>query len=73
MPTYQFWAHKTSGETYAIRLEGDKVTGCVGPLYREPIDWFDLEDYHYDEWLVNADWVDANQDKFRLLENPNGG
>ena len=76
MTAYKFWAHTRSGEVYAVRLEGFRVTGARGPLplptarlHRE-LERF-LPYFHYDDdrdGPALADSIDADQDSYGLVE-----
>ncbi len=44
---YQYWRHRVSGATYAVRFEGDQVTGFFGPVVGDDIHPDDLPLYPY--------------------------
>lgn len=66
--TYAFWLHNKSGCLYAIRQEDGVVTGCCGPVNFIHADRSRLEDYHYEDTLEDAFWVQDNEAGFSLYE-----
>jgi hypothetical protein len=67
MSRFQFWAHRTSGEVWAVRLadDDDTVTGACGPLAEGERDE-PLPDYNYDR--DDAEWLAAHEHEFNLWE-----
>jgi len=57
MVTRQFWAHKASGEVWAVQLRDGVVTGSCGPLHHS--ERSDLDALEYDpegnEWFAEHD------------------
>ena len=68
MAEYQFWSHNTSGETYAIRIENQEVTGCIGPLHHTEVIASDLPSFEYDDEdsLLDAQWVRDDVEQFKV-------
>lgn len=59
-PVYEWWRH-TGGEPYAIRMEHDRITGCVGPYNARgglPTDVLSKIGYDRPEWRVWAEWAE---------------
>jgi len=58
---YQYWAHKKTGETWAVQIKGGRVVGACGPLYyaERPSDmtWFEYS-------TEDVDWI--NSEEFQL-------
>lgn len=65
---YNLWAHKTSGEIYAVETDAEgRVVGACGPLHHSEARSSLLADMHYrDDADLIAD-VDAHADDYRLF------
>jgi len=66
--TYQYWAHKRSGEVYAVRLEHGRVTGVCGPLHRSEAVTTNLLNMHYDDHPEDVAWLRKADNDFVLYE-----
>ena len=62
---YQYWSHRTSGETWAVQLEGGQVVGACGPLYCTDRPG-DMRDFEYSP--EDGRWVQEHEDEFALIE-----
>jgi hypothetical protein len=55
---YRLLRHRQSGEVWAVRVEGQELTGVLGPLQEQPRDSalptlpYDDDDRDTAEWLV---------------------
>lgn len=67
---FAIWKHKTSGDVYAVRIEGGRVTGVRGPFAHSIYNSPDLPkllqyiDYHTND----AEWMEARREDFALYE-----
>ncbi len=66
----QLWKHMPTENRYAIQLEGDEITGAMGPLFAtdEKVDPVDLQTLDYDENPELVEWIKANRLDFDRLE-----
>ena len=55
--TYQYWRHRISGATFAVRVENGEVTGFCGPVVADDPHADDLPLYAYDSPPETLDWV----------------
>ena len=62
---YQYWAHKRSGETWAVAIEGGRVVGACGPLYYQDRP-DDMRDFDYDS--EDGECIEADRGDFQLSE-----
>jgi len=69
-PEYQYWQHRRSGEVWAVRLEGGRVTGACGPLPRREATPANLAYMHYDDDPDTTAWVRRQSDDFGPLYEP---
>jgi hypothetical protein len=65
---YQHWRHGTSGATYAVRLEEERVTGFFGPIVADDLHHDDLPLYPYDAAEEVLAWVKEHTADFFLVE-----
>lgn len=52
---YEFWRHTTSGEVFAVEIDGEAVVGVCGPLHHAEVHTVDLPDYEYS--AEDVDWL----------------
>ncbi len=66
----QIWRHMPTENRYAIQLEGDEITGAMGPLFASgaQVDPVDLETLDYDENPELVAWIKAHELDFERLE-----
>ncbi len=66
---YQYWRHKVSGATYAVRLEGEKITGFFGPVASDDIHPDDLPLYPFSQASSDeVEWAQAHEEEFLRTE-----
>lgn len=65
--SYQYWHHK-SGEVYAVRIEGGRLTGVCGPLHYSEVRAANLPDMHYDDAPEDVEWALERDSEFVLVE-----
>lgn len=65
MITRQYWAHKKSGDEYAVEIQEGRVIGACGPLHYEDRPQ-DMRDFEYSR--EDGEWINSHQDEFRLQE-----
>jgi hypothetical protein len=63
---YRLLLHRQSGEVWAVRVEGQELTGVVGPLRERPRDSA-LPDLPYDEDPDTAEWVVRYFEEFTAI------
>jgi len=64
MVTRQFWAHKQTGEVWAVQLRDGVVTGSCGPLHHSERSDLDALEYDPEE----NEWFAEHDDEFALWE-----
>ena len=62
MNSYEYWAHKSSGDTWAVEIRNGMVVGACGPLHHSERP-ADMRDFDFDR--ETGDWVEENRDDFR--------
>jgi hypothetical protein len=72
MVLYQYWRHKATGETYAVRLDGRQVTGVRELAPASARDPNKLPDYDYDDDPHRCRWLEERGSEF-LLTGQSGG
>ena len=55
--TFQYWRHRMSGATYAVRVEDGQLTGFYGPVVADDPRPDGLSRYPYDSPSQTLDWV----------------
>ena len=66
---YQYWRHRVSGATYAVRFEGKQVTGFYGPVAGDDIHADDLPLYpYYASGSEEVAWAQERQEEFLRME-----
>lgn len=61
---YQYWAHKRSGETYAVWIIDGRAAWICGPLYYRDVLKHEPDEYNFDDRFT------GNPDDYRLTELP---
>lgn len=65
--TYQLWKHASSGDVWAVQLDGNKLVGTCGPLHHDEYNGPDiLENCEYTD--EDVEWFEQRIDDFRLYE-----
>ena len=64
----QYWAHISSGEVFAVQVEGERVHSACGPLYYKERTAANLDDWNFENEPETAIWLNRNQDDFKLME-----
>jgi hypothetical protein len=62
---HQCWQRKGTREFYAVRLQGDRVTGFLGPL-TTPAEPTTLPHLDYQDDTDRCDWLQMNGGEFLL-------
>ena len=68
-----YWAHRSSGEVFAIEFSKGHVISACGPLYYKEVTEANLNPWNFNNQPETAQWMDRNQDDFNLLEAPYAG
>ncbi len=63
---HEYWQHRRSGETYAVRIQFGRVTGIVGPLDNREVHPALLPLYEYDDSDSREDAEGLDPDDYRL-------
>jgi hypothetical protein len=73
MSSYELWAHRWSGDIFAVRLHADHVTGVCGPLSLLQAVEADLATLTYDERPEAVYRAQEHPEQFSLAEPWIGG
>ena len=65
--SYRYWKHE-NGDTFAVRLEGGRLTGLCGPLHYSEVQARLLPWHHYDDHPDGVEWTERFAYQFELLE-----
>ncbi len=68
MSLYYFWAHRSSGERYAIRMNDGRLSGVAGPLPQSEVRTDRLPDFAYEDAPEDAAWAREHGSDFGLYE-----
>jgi hypothetical protein len=68
-----YWAHKSSGEVFAVQVENDEVGSACGPLYYKEVTATNLDTWNFNNQPETAAWLNFYQEDFNLLEAPYKG
>lgn len=68
MTTSPYRRHRTSGATYAVRLENEQVTGCFGPIVADDLHGDDLPLHLHDAEEEALTWMKEDAADFFLAE-----
>jgi hypothetical protein len=66
---FEYWRHRVSGAIYAVRFEGNRMTGFFGPVAGDDIHPDDLPLYPYstsDSEVIA--WAQAHAEEFFQME-----
>jgi hypothetical protein len=63
---YQLYLHRPTGERHAFRIEGGRVTGCLGPQDLPPWGATDLTQLAFDEHPDQVAWANDHREEFEL-------
>jgi hypothetical protein len=67
--TYQFWAHKASGELAAVMLDGERVMGACSPISQRDLrEQPDPSEYNFDITGDDAEDFNRRAGEYSLVE-----
>jgi hypothetical protein len=62
--TYELWEHGQSGEVFAVRLNGQRITGCRGPLFSNQVHAAKLREHPYDDDPSDLAWIERHRENW---------
>ncbi len=68
-----YWAHRSSGEVYAVQFKIGHVFSACGPLHYKEVTQANLNEWNFNSESEDAVWIDESQDEFNLVEAPYKG